>query len=77
MRRKARGEPLLPDPEEVVDKELNLKPPVAPPRLDGLLLKQQVESHCDQAHKFASQGISKLYLAESFQRWSLDNRTWW
>lgn len=66
-RRAQRGEPPLPTSEEAIGQELQLKPVVAPPRLESLLVGQQVDLRCQQITELAGEAFSKLYLAEGLQ----------
>lgn len=61
------GEPLLPVTDEAVEQELNLKPVVPPPRLDALLIGEQVDLRCQHISEIAGAAFAKLYLAESLQ----------
>ena len=66
-RREKSGEPLLPMSDEAVEQELNLKPVVAPPRLEALLIGEQVDLRCQQISEIAGAAFGKLYLAEGLQ----------
>jgi translation initiation factor 3 subunit H len=66
-RRQAGGEPLLPVSDEAVEQELNLKPIVPPPRLEALLIGEQVDLRCQQISEIAGAAFGKLYLAEGLQ----------
>ena len=66
-RRADRGEPLLPVNDEVVEQELNLKPVVSPPRLDALLIGEQVDLRCQKIAEISGAAFGKLYLAEALQ----------
>ena len=52
---------------EAVEQELSLKPVVPPPRLDSLLVGEQVELRCHQITEIAGEAFGKLYLAEGVQ----------
>ena len=67
QRRAQHGEPLLPVTDEAVEQELNLKPVVAPGRLDTLLIGEQVDHRCQQISEIAGAAFGKLYLAEGLQ----------
>lgn len=41
-----------------------LKPVPAPSRLEALLTANQIAHYCDQANRFASQSLGKLYLID-------------
>ena len=57
-RRAQRGEPPLPISEEAIGHELQLKPVVAPPRLESLLVGQQVDLRCQQITELAGKGVA-------------------
>ncbi|UYV82481.1 EIF3H [Cordylochernes scorpioides] len=61
--RAEKGEPPL--PEEDLSK--TFKPIPHPPRLDLLLLYGQSNNYCQQVAQFASQALSKLFLADALQ----------
>lgn len=67
IRRAQHGEPQLPVTDEAVEQELNLKPVIAPPRLDSLLIGEQVDLRCKQIAEIAGEAFSKLYLSEGLQ----------
>lgn len=66
-RRSKSGEPLLPISDEAIEQELNLKPVVAPPRLDALLIGEQVDLRCQHISEIAGAAFGKLYLVEGLQ----------
>lgn len=68
QRRQAKGEPLLPDPEEAVEKELNIRHPQPLNRLDSLLSLEQLDAFCQQLEKTSGQGLGKMYVAEALQQ---------
>ena len=59
QRRLAKGEPLLPDPEEAVEKELNIRHPQPPNRLESLLFLEQLDAFCQQLEKTSGQGLGE------------------
>jgi len=61
--RQARGEQPLPDD----DINRMFKPPQPPPRLDSLLLSQQINCYVEQITEFATQSFGKLFMADSLQ----------
>jgi translation initiation factor 3 subunit H len=61
--RVARGEQPLPDD----DINRMFKPPQPPPRLDSLLLSQQINAYVEQITEFATQSFGKLFMADSLQ----------
>nr|KAG5714025.1 hypothetical protein BaRGS_020353 [Batillaria attramentaria] len=63
QQRTARGEPPL--PEEDINKMF--KPLQPPPRLDCLLVANQIDQYCNSISEFSSQSIAKLLMAESLQ----------
>lgn len=67
--RVTRGEEAL--PEEDLTK--TFKPIPAPPRLDTLLISNQITNYCKQVGQFSAQSLGKLFIAESFQDNSEEN----
>jgi len=63
QQRSQRGEAPLPD--EDVNKLF--KPLQPPPRLDCLLVANQIDQYCGSINEYASQSIAKLLMAESLQ----------
>jgi translation initiation factor 3 subunit H len=63
QQRVARGE--APLPEEDINKIF--KPLQPPPRLDCLLVANQIDQYCNSISEFSSQSIAKLLMAESLQ----------
>ena len=63
QQRQVRGEPPL--PEEDINKLF--KPLQPPPRLDCLLVANQIDQHCNSISEFSSQSIAKLLMAEALQ----------
>ena len=53
--------------DEAIEQELSLKPVVSPPRLDTLLIGEQVDLRCQQISEIAGAAFGKLYLAEGLQ----------
>ena len=66
--RQSRGDPPLPDD----DINRMFKPPQPPPRLDSLLLSQQINCYVEQITEFATQSFGKLFMADSLQVGSVD-----
>ncbi|PVD23497.1 hypothetical protein C0Q70_16769 [Pomacea canaliculata] len=66
QQRAQRGEPPLPD--EDISKLF--KPLQPPPRLDCLLVADQIDQYCKSVSEFSSQSIAKLLIAESLQEGS-------
>lgn len=58
-----RGEQPLPDD----DIHKMFKPPVAPARLDSLLLSSQISAYTSQMSQFSSQTFGKLFMVDSLQ----------
>ncbi len=58
-----RGE--APLPEDDIHKMF--KPPVAPARLDSLLLSSQISAYASQMSQFSSQTFGKLFMVDSLQ----------
>lgn len=67
VRRSQRGESSLSMTDEAIEQELNLKPVVAPARLDALLIGQQVDLRSKQITQLAGEAFTKLYLSEGLQ----------
>ncbi|KAK7101227.1 eukaryotic translation initiation factor 3 subunit H-B-like [Littorina saxatilis] len=63
QQRQVRGEPPL--PEEDINKMF--KPLQSPPRLDCLLVANQIDQYCNSISQFSAQSIAKLFMAESLQ----------
>ena len=53
--------------EEAIEQELSLKPGNPPPRLDTLLIGEQVDLRCKQITEIAGEAFGKLYLTEGLQ----------
>ena len=66
-RRAKCNEPELPTTDEAIEQELNMKPVIPPPRLDALLIGEQVNLRCQQISEIAGAAFGKLYLAEALQ----------
>jgi len=61
--RAQKGEAALPDD----DINRMFKPPQPPPRLDSLLLSEQINVYTEEITEFASQSFAKLFMADSLQ----------
>lgn len=57
VQRKAVGQEQLPEEDPNA-----FKPSVEPPRLDALLISNQINTYCGQLHGTATQGLQKLHL---------------